>query len=51
MTGNAPKDQTAREARLSEALRANLKRRKDGARRQGPRKQSDDRPKEQGNPE
>ena len=50
MTGKAPKDQTAREARLAEALRANLKRRKDGARRRVTG-QSDSRIKERGSKE
>jgi hypothetical protein len=46
MTGKAPKDDKAREARLAEALRANLKRRKDGTRRRASSEQSDDRMKE-----
>ena len=51
MTGKAPKDDTAREARLAEALRANLKRRKDGARRRVSAESSDNRTKKRGSPE
>ena len=48
MTGKAPKDDKAREARLAEALRANLKRRKDGTRRRVIPEPSDSRVKERG---
>jgi hypothetical protein len=51
MTGKAPKDQTVREARLAEALRANLKRRKDGTRRRVSAEPSDNRRNERGSPE
>lgn len=38
MTGKPRKDDSSRESRLAEALRANLKRRKEGARRRAPQK-------------
>jgi hypothetical protein len=48
MAGKARNDDKAREARLAEALRANLKRRKDGERRRASAGQPDDRVKERG---
>ena len=38
MTGKLQTDNRSRESRLAEALRANLKRRKEGARRRTPQK-------------
>jgi hypothetical protein len=51
MKGKSPKDDAARELRLAEALRANLKRRKERARRHLSTEQPDPRTKEQGRPE